>query len=341
MSEWREVRRKSKPSEKPVVSFYICDLPGDVFKKELWAPCATYGKLIDIYIAGRKNAAGSFFAFIRYEDPADPIAIATSLNNVMCRGKKIVANIARQPRPSKQPPPRIPPSRSRTVQNMAWSTQDSRSFADALGGKTQVVPAMAIPVKEVAEIKTWADNSVLVCEAKDFDTLCNFPALINHEGFHILEVKYKGGMQILIKFNTGKAADMFKINKNIWLKWFSKVEHLVNNLANFERIAWLKIIGLPMAAWDENSFSDIASKFGKVLVNNASFWNCSDLSQAKIGILTTSLKRLEGVMMIKIGGADYSIGVLEIVNDWSPFSPASFPASDSEEEEDRDGGGDE
>ncbi|KAL4581415.1 hypothetical protein LXL04_017629 [Taraxacum kok-saghyz] len=252
-------------------------------------------------------------------------------------GKKIVANIAKQPRSSNLPRSRLAPRPASPRQKVDWSTKDSRSFADVLGGKTQVNPAPTVNIREVTEIISWAGNSALIGEAKDFNALCNFPALVNYEGLNILEVKYFGGMQILMKFNTGKASDMFKVNKNIWLKWFTKVHQLANVTGSFKRIAWLKIIGMPILAWDESNFASIAGRFGKVLSNNVSFWNCSDLSHVKVGVLTTSLKRVEETLAVNLKGVGYSIGVFEIDEEWTPFSPTSFPPSDSDDEDDRNG----
>lgn len=64
-------------------------------------------------------------------------------------------------------------------------------------------------------MQEWVTSSVLVCSAKNFDSLCNFPSLLELAGFDVVESKYLGGMQIAIKFNSDRAADMFKANKSI------------------------------------------------------------------------------------------------------------------------------
>ncbi|CAI9274575.1 unnamed protein product [Lactuca saligna] len=58
--------------------------------------------------------------------------------------------------------------------------------------------------------ETWTSRSVLVGEAKNFGTLCNFPSLLDLEGFDVVESKYLGGMKIIIKFKSdGTAKDEF------------------------------------------------------------------------------------------------------------------------------------
>ncbi|KAL4583320.1 hypothetical protein LXL04_007890 [Taraxacum kok-saghyz] len=252
------VRRKDCPPAKTttnrwdtadVSSFYVNNLPRDTFKKELWAPCAALGNLVDIYIAGRKDASGSFFAFVRYQNPADADSIVYGLNDVTCSGRKLSANIAKHGRTLPQKPQKKPVTNPIPIVNM--TTRGTRSFAEVAGGKMQ--PSPAIVVKEEVEIEKWLDKSILVRRAKNFDILCNFPSLFELEGFEVAEAKYGGGINILLKFITGRAAEIFKANKVLWLKWFSNMEFFGASNGPFVRIAWIKITGIPLTAWDEEN----------------------------------------------------------------------------------------
>ncbi|KAL4560581.1 hypothetical protein LXL04_032734 [Taraxacum kok-saghyz] len=285
--EWRVVRRKGRPPVKTttnrwdtadVSSFFVNNLPGDAFRKELWAPCAALGNLVDIYIAGRKDASGSFFAFVRYENPADADSIVHGLDEVSCRGRKLSANISKRGRSLPQKPQKKPATNPIPIINLA--TRGNRSFAEVAGGKTQPSPAVAI--KEEEEIKKWLDKSILVGKAKNFDILCNFPSLLELEGFEVAEVKYGGGMNIFLKFKTGRAAEIFKANKVLWLKWFSTMDFFGASNGPFERIAWIKITGIPLTAWNEENLAKITSKFGRTVCCVSSFWNNRDVSHCKI-----------------------------------------------------------
>ena len=86
-----------------------------------------------------------------------------------------------------------------------------------------------------------------------------------------------GEMQIAIKFKSVRVAENFKANKGIWSKWFSKIEVLGDNTIRYERIAWVKITGVPFLAWDEANFATVAGIFDNVLVNTCSFWNNNDV----------------------------------------------------------------
>ncbi|KAL4566860.1 hypothetical protein LXL04_030986 [Taraxacum kok-saghyz] len=138
---WREVRRRkvvippvrSWDRDASVTSFFVANLPGDATRDELWEPCSKLGKLVDVYIAGRRNVAGMFFDFIRFKDVVNSVEVERGLNEVSCRGRKLSANCAKHPRivskamPRKvqmPAPNRVPPA-----------AKDSRTFVDVMKGK--------------------------------------------------------------------------------------------------------------------------------------------------------------------------------------------------------------
>ncbi|KAI3788396.1 hypothetical protein L2E82_01160 [Cichorium intybus] len=103
-----------------------------------------------------------------------------------------------------------------------FAQRDSRSFVDVMNGKAAMdvgvpppppPPPSPPPIKAecIQEIKDWFGKSAIVGEAKSFDILCNFPSLLELEGYDVLECRYIGGMQILIKFRSDRAAEVIKI----------------------------------------------------------------------------------------------------------------------------------
>ncbi|KAL4574069.1 hypothetical protein LXL04_020891 [Taraxacum kok-saghyz] len=335
--EWREVRRR-KPIDTParrwdnnstVSSFFVSNIPGDVTRKELWDPCAKLGKVVDVYIAGRRSASGGFFAFVRYVDVLDVEALEKELNNVRCRGRKIAANCAKHPRSVSTVPLRKVPAADPV--RVAPANRDSRMFVDVAKGEEKK-KATEVLIHGIADISDWMDKSVLVAEAKNFDSLCNLPSLLAIEGYDAIEVKYAGGLNSIIKFKSEKAAEIFKANKCIWLKWFNGVEFIGKKIWRFERIAWLKIVGVPIMGWDESNFNSIAASFGKVLENRNSFWNSMDISHGKVCVLTAARKRINEEINVLIKGESMKVGILEVEDDWAPYNP--FIASALEDSED-------
>ncbi|KAL4559119.1 hypothetical protein LXL04_031253 [Taraxacum kok-saghyz] len=304
--------------------------------------CSPLGKVADVYFARRKDASGAFFGFVRFSNLASPEETEEKMGRLELRGRKLTVNISKHPRSTpaifKRPPaPRAPCS-------VPAPKMDGRSFADAAKGGAHhpekvkrvepMQPAMSLTCFK--DIQDWADMSSIVGEAKSFDMLCNFPSLFMLEGFDVTEIKYIGGLQVALKFKSERVAANFKANKILWLKWFAGVDQLGKNTVRFERIAWVKIIGVPLVAWDESSFESIAGNFGKILVNINSFWNSSDLSHGKVCILTAQRKLINEELTVLVEGAPVKIGIFEVEDDWVPFKPfLTASQEDSDDEDDR------
>ncbi|CAH1438969.1 unnamed protein product [Lactuca virosa] len=270
-----------------------------------------------------------------------------ALNGLLLRGRRFHENIAKHPRrrqymdcqsrgqASAKGNPRPPcdklPSRGR----------DSRSFADVAKGMYVSTVNHPLILSAIKEVQDWTNNAILVGEIKNFDILCNFSSMVKQEGFDIIEMKYLGGMQVLVMFNSDRSANNFKANKNIWLKWFVWMEHFGKNSTSFERIAWIKITGLPLHALDDSNTRLIDGYFGKVLVNCNPFWSSHDVSHGKICILTASRKKINDEVSMSIDGNIHRLGVFEVDDDWTPFKKlvsCSTSDSDSEVELDDDDG---
>ncbi|CAH1451136.1 unnamed protein product [Lactuca virosa] len=199
-----------------------------------------------------------------------------NLNEVIFRGRKLKVNCAKHLRID---------AKSIHIRNtlvastsLNHATSDSRSFVDVARRKTKNDATPTITLSSIHEVETWTSCLVLVREAKNFETFCNFLSLLDLEGVDVVESKYLGSMKIVIKFESDGAAQVFMENKSIWLKWFNRAEHIGKKLVRFERIVWVKITGIPLQSWDESNFEVVSCIFGKVLVNTSPFWNRNDVS---------------------------------------------------------------
>ncbi|KAL4592410.1 hypothetical protein LXL04_005404 [Taraxacum kok-saghyz] len=124
--EWREVRKRKPGSSgerggtgasEDLTSFYVTNIPNGIRKEDVWNPCAKIGDLADVYLAGRRDSSGSYFAFIKYRRVQDVEVMEQALNKIILWGKNIKANISKHPRKlllangRKMAPPqqRVPP----------------------------------------------------------------------------------------------------------------------------------------------------------------------------------------------------------------------------------------
>ncbi|KAL4582559.1 hypothetical protein LXL04_007112 [Taraxacum kok-saghyz] len=161
---WHQVRRRKQAPARdlggsnsfPITSFYVSNLPGDACRKDLWKPCSSLGKLVDIYFAGRRDFSGFFFGFIRYENPTNAHKIIEGLNKISCRGRKLSASYAKHPRVVTKPAPKrhhVEPPR-----NVRPANRGARSFADVTKGVAETPADIPISLSIIPEIITWGEK---------------------------------------------------------------------------------------------------------------------------------------------------------------------------------------
>ncbi|CAH1439556.1 unnamed protein product, partial [Lactuca virosa] len=63
--EWTDVRRWKLPANQMITAFYATNIPDGANCNKLREVFMEYGEVVDIYIARKKDASGSNFAFIR------------------------------------------------------------------------------------------------------------------------------------------------------------------------------------------------------------------------------------------------------------------------------------
>lgn len=87
----------------------------------------------------------------------------------------------------------------------------------------------------------------------------------------------------------------------------------------FDRIAWIKIVGVPVKLWNEENFSRIASEFGKVAAPVEILPSIQDLTMGNVCILTGSKRRINDEVLVESNRNILKVGVIESEYDWSPF----------------------
>ncbi|KAL7591518.1 hypothetical protein Lser_V15G34972 [Lactuca serriola] len=106
---------------------------------------------------------------------------------------------------------------------------------------------------------------------------------------------------------------------------------------NFERITWLKIIGLPPNLWSEENFSKIAGSMGRVIIPFEVDISTTNLVYGKVGVITNSLSSISSEQTVEINGKTIKIRIDEVDLDWTPLKQYEQSMEDtslSDEDED-------
>ncbi|GJV09704.1 reverse transcriptase domain, reverse transcriptase zinc-binding domain protein [Tanacetum coccineum] len=166
--------------------------------------------------------------------------------------------------------------------------------------------------------------AVLGCY-KDFRSIANTCNLCRSEGFLDLEFKYLGGLWVLFDFTSLDARNKFLNHKGV-ATWFSSLKPWHDDFVVDERLIWLEIEGVPLRAWEKDTFTSIAKKWGELLFMDDSD-GCNRLSK-RICIKSSHALLVFATIMVSVNDVTYAIRVRELCS-WT----SSFINDDSESEE--------
>ncbi|MFS7979581.1 hypothetical protein Hanom_Chr10g00929381 [Helianthus anomalus] len=83
-----------------------------------------------------------------------------------------------------------------------------------------------------------------------------------------------------------------------------------------DRIAWLRIVGVPIIAWEREVFNEISSTFGVVILPSKAGVRDCNLAYEIVGILTNMGRTLNEEVTITWHGKEYRVWIKEIMEDW-------------------------
>ncbi|KAM0012907.1 hypothetical protein Hdeb2414_s0047g00748901 [Helianthus debilis subsp. tardiflorus] len=182
-----------------------------------------------------------------------------------------------------------------------FSVRDVRSYKDVVGasnsGSGSAVNSVGIPVAgpsyaekfiivpDRVEAFKGCQGLAVVGRAVDLETLVDIDRLLSIAKIVVANVQYLGGLSVLISFHEKESAKQFLSGKNIWEPWFSKLDLWKGQTLPFERVAWLKLSGVPLHLFEADVLSQVGEVFGKVLHVPKEFEEDQDLSVVRVGVL--------------------------------------------------------
>ncbi|CAH1453710.1 unnamed protein product [Lactuca virosa] len=253
--EWEEVRRRKQASRTyegdDLTHFYVAGFSNGIRKDELHKSFTRFGKVVDVYLGGRKNYQQMNFAFVRFSDVTDAKALEDSLQGIKCRDMLLQVNISKHQRKKTKLPP--PTQNRRTSRHAApqpispqtYGERDTRTFAQVITGNRNNqpnTPEIPIELNSNTQMSLWLSKSVLIGEPHSLDHISNLPAWI----LAIEGTKYLGGLNIAIRFGCSVDAKEYMEDRSRWNEWFKWLVRGDQHDIKYERTAWLKIMGVPL-----------------------------------------------------------------------------------------------
>ncbi|GJZ22397.1 reverse transcriptase domain, reverse transcriptase zinc-binding domain protein [Tanacetum coccineum] len=248
------------------------------------------------------------FAFCRYIKASNSATLIDSLSKVWIGKLRLHANVARFDR------------------NAVGKTSHAGVKVDTpvVNKGSKVVVDDYGEHESVINLQVCSSNdfplAILGCY-KDLRYIANARTLSRCEDFLEVDIKYLGGLWVLFEFRTVDSRNKFLKHKGI-LSWFSSLKPWYDDFVVEERLVWLEIEGVPLRAWNNDTFNLIGSTWGEVLFCDDSN-SCNRLSK-RICIKSTHSQLIFATMMVSLKKVTYAIRVRELCS-WTP----SFVDEDS------------
>ncbi|KAJ0476552.1 putative RNA recognition motif domain, nucleotide-binding alpha-beta plait domain superfamily [Helianthus annuus] len=289
-------------------SFFLSNLPDSCDRFSLWNAFEHFDNLEDTFVPSKRDKAGNKFGFIKLSNVQDPQWWMEKIKEVRFDGVVLSVNLARFYRDGSKVGSlpkservsvfsrlhglkQTPPHAHGPISNYP-SHFGSKSYSAAVTGLNSSGPGgtLDLPPMNTAAKKNLEFKS-LVGEVVDIDTLNDLKHLLSGLTEDGILLKYLGGLKVLLCFNKAEDAEEFRWNMvNTWENWFSRLYIWEGIPPIFERVAWIKILGVPVCLWDRHVFNKIGERCGRLLVKSEAEKSNGNLAEDRLAILVHSGK---------------------------------------------------
>ncbi|KAL9992600.1 hypothetical protein Hdeb2414_s0006g00188401 [Helianthus debilis subsp. tardiflorus] len=152
----------------------------------------------------------------------------------------------------------------------------------------------------------------------NLETLVDFKKLLKIAKTDFTNLFYLGGLSIMISFSDESPATAFLESKNLWGPLFSKLDMWVGQSLPLERVAWLRILGIPLHLLVEDVLTQVGDLFGKVLHVPRILYGVQDLSVFSVGVLAGEAPRIREPVNLNWKNRVYIVWVEEEQEVWVP-----------------------
>ncbi|KAL4585905.1 hypothetical protein LXL04_010532 [Taraxacum kok-saghyz] len=338
---------------KLATNFFVSNLPANWNSSRLWNTVQHLGILVDAFVPGKMDREGHKFGFVRFVRVYDLPTLLRNLNELVLEGRRLTANVAKYGRTAGQgnndlgkvkftgrPPSKLPPITLEHRNHCNYNLKE-KSFKDTLVGtqknvEISTVNRIIIPNPVNLRSNVWLENC-LVGELKDLELLTKCMPMIQLYGLGECNVKFIGGLCVLLEFKNKKVAECFLRNQQMnWGVWFAWLKEWDDSFRQRSRIVWLRIYGVPMQGWDPIIFSYIAEKYGRLLVLFECSVEAKNLSFGRICILTSNLDHIDAHSTeVQWRNVGFKIRIIED-GEWYPNSLLILSEMGSDEDDDLD-----
>ncbi|KAI8523436.1 hypothetical protein RHMOL_Rhmol13G0073500 [Rhododendron molle] len=128
------------------------------------------------------------------------------------------------------------------------------------------------------------------------------------ESDQVAQFRSLGGRSVLITFQNQEVSD--SLIEGQWMKlWFDKVKPWEGEPASLERFVWLSRKGLPLNAWNVQTFKLVVELWGCFIMMDESTLKDLYFAEGKVLIATQEKCSIDSWIRIELAGVFYDVKV--------------------------------
>ncbi|KAJ0920178.1 hypothetical protein HanRHA438_Chr05g0238481 [Helianthus annuus] len=276
----------------------------------------------------KRDVRGNYFGFVRIEGVTEMNKVLKGMNTIKIYDAKLSVSIAcfgKNHRQNANPNGYRPPENRYKVSN----TQPARIYipkpvlnkglfsevvAGAKNGETG--SRKKIMVEDRAAL--FPDHCIMrsvIGDVKDIKAFGNIKNMLKESGFPECSVGYIGGLKVMLVFKDKKSAVEFvNRKKEFWAQLLSTTVLWEGQHVEFERVACLKVVGMPLQLRDPKFFDRIGELFGTLVSRSEFSWQQVDNAAGFSWVLTSTYKRIDEEVDVAWGEQQFKVWVVEVEN---------------------------
>ena len=159
--------------------------------------------------------------------------------------------------------------------------------------------------------KEWADSGI-VATVSTGETTLSIQQRVEDAGIIHVEVIPMGGDRIFLRSrNNADVWNIFNEAVDFFSMFLSDVHKWSPEDVRYERVAWLRVYGTPIHAWNTKFFKLCVSHCGKFVRTDECTVDKGRIDFARVLITTTSLEVLNTTTVVLVDGRQVSIKLME------------------------------
>ncbi|MFS7961322.1 putative RNA recognition motif domain, nucleotide-binding alpha-beta plait domain superfamily [Helianthus anomalus] len=295
---------------------FVANIPEGCRPWDLASVLKDFGDLTRTYIARKRNKDGLKFGFVSFRGVKEWKEMENKLKGIKLRKNTLNINLARFAKengPAENGGPLkgtgSVDDRKDVPSNMKKPfsfTRPGCSYNMALNVEKPTSPVVEeIMVSEgVSALGSRMHRSLLI-RARYFNSLVTIKQLFSAAGFKEVDLQYVAAVNFLSR-------------GGVWKVWFSHADIWIRQAVAYERMAWLRVHGVPLHLYCDEVFLDICNRYGFMVKPPQISEEDGDLSMMYVGVLVGEGKRILEEVTLNWQDKKYRVWVSEDLGDWLP-----------------------